>query len=201
LRIINKVLSAFADELVTKFNVDDTKLLGRVVNDFFNSLDFSDRHTEKFLSPFDSFWEKLIGAFDIKDLKILEGVFLDFAKAISELEDIWKLLDDDTSDTSDTGIEGKPDPLHSLKTPWRGCLSKYLRSIEGMKELAISPATSRALATNCVIAVVGVTGSGKSSFIGRVTKRRDVKVGAGLFSGEILNKCTKTLLIKLARNQ
>jgi ribosome biogenesis GTPase A len=67
-------------------------------------------------------------------------------------------------------------------------LSKYLWSIDGMKQMTISPATSRALTTNCVIPVVGVTGSGKSSFIKRVTKQKDVKVGAGLFYGEILNK-------------
>lgn len=39
-----------------------------------------------------------------------------------------------------------------------------------------------------MIAVVGVTGIGKSRFIRRVTERKDVKVGAGLFSGNIPRK-------------
>lgn len=117
LHIINKVISAFADELVTKFDIDNTERLGQMVNGFVDSLDFSDRYTEEFFSPLNSFWEELVATFDIKDLDNLEGVVVDFANALLELEDIWKDLDDDTSDPGHTGIEGTSILLYCLKSP------------------------------------------------------------------------------------
>lgn len=51
-----------------------------------------------------------------------------------------------------------------------------------------------------VVAVMGVTGCGKSSFIKKVTGRSDVKVGDSLTSGKLHSLYTVTPANKLSRN-